>query len=497
MNETGMKVRTRFAPSPTGFQHVGGMRTAMYAWLFARKHGGQVLLRVEDTDQERKVPGALRFLIEELAWLGIKFDEGPSDAELKEFGEEIPGGAGMKGGHGPYIQTQKLPRYREVAEKLIASGHAYRCDCTQEMLEKERLEQMARKEPPGYTGYCRHRNVPATAKHVVRVKIPERQKIVLNDPIHGTVTWEDISLRDPVIMKSDGISLYHLAVVVDDHDMEISHVMRGIEWMATAPLHLYLYDCLGWKAPVFAHLPVVLGPDGKKLSKRHGAMTTKELREQGFLPEAVLNYVTLVGWAPGQGNNQEIFTRDELIKAFSLEGINSANGVFDPKKMEWMNGMYIRALSKEEFAKRGLPFLERGGFPVDLSLWEKIAPHVQERVKNLAEIPAMVDFLFKSKIERDLEAMYGKGVDKPMAQRILERAAVIMSELPSFDHATLEAAFKAMAEEFGLKAGPAYGVVRIAVTGKRVTPPLFESISVMGKDVAVARVKETIGLLAA
>lgn len=490
-----MTVRTRFAPSPTGFQHVGGMRTAMYAWLYAKKHGGQVLLRVEDTDQDRKVPGALRFLIEELAWLGITFDEGPSDAELKLFGEEMPTGSGMGGPCAPYIQSQRLARYKEVAEQLIASGHCYRCDCTQEMLERERLEQMARKEPPGYSGYCRHRNVSADTRHIVRIKIPEKHKIVLNDPIHGTVSWDDMSLRDTVLLKSDGIPTYHLAAMVDDHDMKITHVMRGVEWMATAPLHLYLYDCLGWTPPVFAHLPVVLGPDGKKLSKRTGAMTTKELREQGYLAEAVLNYVTLVGWAPGQGNNQEIFTRDELIKAFSLEGINSANGVFDPKKMEWMNGMYIRALSREEFARRGLPFLQKADFPVDLKIWERIAPQVQERVKNLAEIPAMVDFLFKSKIERDLEAMYGKGVDKPLALKILERAIVIAAELPSFDHQSLEPAFKAMAEQFGLKAGPAYGVVRIAVTGKRVTPPLFESIEVMGREVAIARMKETITLL--
>lgn len=490
-----MTIRTRFAPSPTGFQHVGGMRTAMYAWLFAKKHGGQVLLRVEDTDQERKVPGALRFLIEELAWLGIRFDEGPSDAELKTFGEEMPSGSGMGGSCGPYIQTQKLPRYKEVAESLIASGHCYRCDCTQEMLERERLEQMARKEPPGYTGYCRHRNVPASAKHVVRIKIPERHKIVLNDPIHGTVSWDDMSLRDTVLLKSDGIPTYHLAVVVDDHDMKISHVMRGVEWMATAPLHLYLYDCLGWTPPVFAHLPVVLGPDGKKLSKRSGALTTKELREQGFLAEAVLNYVTLVGWAPGQGNNQEIFSPEELIKAFTLEGINSANGVFDPKKLEWMNGMYIRALPAEEFVKRGLPYLAQGGFPINQELWTRIAPQVQARVKNLAEIPGMVDFLFKDKIDRDLEGMYGKGVDAAVARTILERSIPLVAELPAFEHSALEAAFKGLAESLGLKAGPAYGVVRIAVTGKRVTPPLFESLEVLGRDVTLARLKETLALL--
>jgi glutamyl-tRNA synthetase len=304
------EVRTRFAPSPTGFQHLGGFRTAFFAWLLAKHHGGKFLLRVEDTDQERSVPGAIKFIIEELAWFGIQIDEGPNRAELKSLGEDWDAAPNLGGECGPYIQSLRLPRYKEVAEQLVEKGFAYRCDCTPEMLERERNEQMARKEQPGYSGYCRTRNVGADTKHVVRFKMPQRRAISFNDAIRGRVAWDTIPLRDTVILKSDGFPMYHLAVVVDDHDMKISHVLRGIEWLSSTPIHLLLYEALGWEPPVFAHLPVVNGPDGKKLSKRTGAAKSSELREKGFLAEAVLNYVSLIGWAPGEGSDQEIFTRD-------------------------------------------------------------------------------------------------------------------------------------------------------------------------------------------
>ncbi len=490
------EVRTRFAPSPTGFQHLGGFRTAFFAWLLAKHQGGKFLLRVEDTDQERSVPGAVRYIIEELAWFGIQIDEGPSRAELKSLGEDWDSAPDLSGECGPYIQSLRLPRYKEVAEQLIEKGFAYRCDCTPEMLERERNEQMARKEQPGYSGYCRTRNVSADTKHVVRFKMPQRRAISFNDAIRGRVAWDTIPLRDTVILKSGGFPMYHLAVVVDDHDMKISHVLRGIEWLSSTPIHLLLYEALGWEPPVFAHLPVVNGPDGKKLSKRTGAAKSSELREKGFLAEAVLNYVSLIGWAPGEGSDQEIFTRDELVSKFSLEGINEASGVFDPVKLEWMNGVYIRNLPIEEFISRTMPFLKAAEVDLSRDAFAAIAPHVQERVKVLTEVPPMVEFLCDRPLQRQMEAMFQKGVDATKAKEILNRGAQVLEALPEFSVAAIDQALRGVATELGLKPGPAFVALRIAVTGKTVTPPLFESFAVLGRDKVLSRIRETIGLIA-
>lgn len=490
------EVRTRFAPSPTGFQHLGGFRTAFFAWLLAKHQGGKFLLRVEDTDQERSVPGAVRYIIEELAWFGIQIDEGPSRAELKSLGEDWDSAPDLEGECGPYIQSLRLPRYKEVAEQLIEKGFAYRCDCTPEMLERERNEQMARKEQPGYSGYCRTRDVSADTKHVVRFKMPQRRAISFNDAIRGRVAWDAIPLRDTVILKSGGFPMYHLAVVVDDHDMKISHVLRGIEWLSSTPIHLLLYEALGWEPPVFAHLPVVNGPDGKKLSKRTGAAKSSELREKGFLAEAVLNYVSLIGWAPGEGSDQEIFTRDELVSKFSLEGINEASGVFDPVKLEWMNGVYIRNLPIEEFISRTMPFLKAAEVDLSRDAFAAIAPHVQERVKVLTEVPPMVEFLCDRPLQRQMEAMFQKGVDAAKAKEILTRGAQVLEALPEFSVAAIDQALRGVATELGLKPGPAFVALRIAVTGKTVTPPLFESFAVLGRDKVLSRIRETIGLIA-
>ena len=490
------EVRTRFAPSPTGFQHLGGFRTAFFAWLLAKRHGGQFLLRIEDTDRERTVPGAIRFILEELAWFGIQPDEGPSRAELEKIGESWEGAPDIGGPCGPYIQSLRLPRYKEVADELISKGFAYRCDCTPEMLERERNEQMARKELPGYSGYCRTREVPADRPHVVRLKIPQKRAISFNDGVRGKVTWEQIQLRDTVLLKSDGSPTYHLAVVVDDHDMRISHVLRGVEWLSSTPIHLLVYEALGWEPPIIAHFPVVNGPDGKKLSKRTGAATSREARERGFLPEAVLNFVSLIGWAPGEGSDQEIFTREELVSQFSLEGINAASGVFDMTKMEWMNGLYIRGLSVGDFIERATPFIKAAGIELSDEMFAAIAPHVQERVKLLTEVPAMVDFLMDRPLARQMDAMLQKGVDSAKAVEILTRSKVALEQLPEFSVAAIDQALRGVATDLGLKPGPAFVVLRIAVTGKTVTPPLFESFAVLGRNRVLSRVDETIKLLA-
>lgn len=489
------EVRTRFAPSPTGFQHLGGFRTAFFSWLLAKHYGGKFILRIEDTDQERSVPGAIRFILEELAWFGIRPDEGPSRSELEALGELWDGAPELGGDCGPYIQSLRLPRYREVAEQLIAGGFAYRCDCTPEMLERERNEQMARKETPGYSGYCRTRNVPADKPHVVRFKMPHKRSISFNDGIRGKISWDSIPLKDTVLLKSGGFPMYHLAVVVDDHDMRISHVLRGVEWLSSTPIHLLLYEALGWEPPVIAHFPVVNGPDGKKLSKRTGAANSRDVREKGFLPEAVLNFVSLIGWAPGEGSDQEIFTREDLISKFSLAGINQASGVFDMAKMEWMNGLYVRNLPVSDFIERATPFLRSAGLNIPEEQFKAIAPHVQERVKLLTEVPPMVDFLQDGPLQRQMDAMFQKGMDAPKAREVLERSRSALEALPDFSVPAIDQALRQVAADLGLKPGPAFVALRIAVTGKTVTPPLFESFAVLGRDKVLSRITETLPLI--
>jgi glutamyl-tRNA synthetase len=489
------EVRTRFAPSPTGFQHLGGFRTAFFAYLLAKHYGGSFVLRVENTDQSRSVAGSVRFILEELAWFGITPDEGPSKDELEAIGESWDGAPDIGGSYGPYVQSLRSKRYQEVAEQLLADGHAYRCDCTPEMLQRERDEQMARKELPGYSGYCRTREVSKDTKHVIRFKMPQKRTLSFNDGVRGRVAWESIPLRDPVLMKSEGLPTYHLASVVDDHDMKISHVLRGVEWLPSTPLHLLLYEALGWEVPVIAHLPVINGSDGKKLSKRSGAATSREAREQGFLSEAVLNFVSLIGWAPGEGRDQEIFSRDELVSEFSLAGINQASGVFDIKKMEWMNGMYVRSMSNEDFIDRVQPFLGAAGVEVAPDIFAEIAPHVRERVKLLTEVAPMIEFLTEKSLDRDIQAMFKKNMDTELAVRIVRRAGDLLKELEEFSVETIEKALRAVVAELEIKVGPAFVVLRIAVTGKTITPPLFESFAALGKERVLARLEETADIL--
>ncbi len=489
------EIRTRFAPSPTGFLHIGGARTAFWAYLLAKKNGGKFILRVEDTDQERKVDGAIASLMRELKWFGIDIDEGPSFEELKEVGESTEGLDSLGGDYGPYIQSHRLKRYQEVVESLIQSGAAYRCNCTAEMLEKERLDQMARRETPGYSGYCRDRNVPSTEKHVVRFKMPFKATVVLEDAVKGKVTWEDPPLRDPVILKSDGFPTYHLAVVVDDHDMKISHVLRGDEWLSSAPLHILIYQALGWEPPVFAHLPVILGPAGKKLSKREGDVFTSSFREAGYLPQALLNFTVLIGWSAGEGVEQEIFSPQELIEKFSLERVNAASGKFDYEKLAWMNGHYIRAMSLEDFTNEAEARITAEGLKYDAAKFSIIAAQVQERVKTFKEIAPMVEFLFKDSIDRELESLTPKGFTAEQTKDLLIKIADSLNELNDFSAANVETALKSLTETLKLKIGNVLVPTRIATTGKKNTPPLFESLQALGKETSVRRVREAAEIL--
>lgn len=488
-------VRTRFAPSPTGSLHVGSVRTAIFAWLLARQDNGQFLLRIEDTDRERLVDGAVQSILEDLAWFGIEPDEAPSLAELQQADFYWPEAKTYGGNDGPYIQSLRLTKYQAAAETLVESGFAYRCDCSAERLDQERKEQQARKVPPGYSGYCRDRNVSKDAKHVIRFRIPTDTTIELDDLVKGKITWNSPALRDTVILKSDGFPTYHLAVVVDDNAMRITHVLRGEEWIPTTPIHILLYKALGFTAPKFAHLPNVLGQDGKKLSKRHGATTIVSFEEQGYLPEALLNFLTLIGWAPGEGDEQEIFTKDELIAKFSLGHVNRAAAVFSFEKLNWMNGMYIRSMPNDELVKRIRPHLEQAGFTIDDALLTAITPHIKERMTVLTEAPSLVEFLFNPQLEPDIAAMMQKNVDAAKATEILSAVRAELSTAESFVLTSIEALLKRVAEKLSLNPGVVMLTTRIAVTGRKATPPLLESIEVLGRARSLSNIDRALVML--
>ncbi len=483
-------VRTRFAPSPTGFLHVGNIRTALFSWLWARKNGGVFILRIEDTDRDRIVPGALESILESLRWLGLHWDEGPE----------------VGGPYGPYFQSQRLDLYRQVAEELIARGWAYRCYCTPERLEALRAEQRARGEPPGYDRRCRFLTPAERAElgrqglpYVVRFKMPLEGTTAVPDLLRGEIIFENAKFDDHVLLKSDGYPTYHLAVVVDDHYMRISHVIRGDEWIPSAPRHVLLYRALGWEMPVWVHTPTVLGKDRSRLSKRHGAMPVLEYREQGYLPEALVNYLALLGWSPEDEN--EVFSPEELIRAFDLLRIGTNPAIFDPEKLLWLNGVHIRRLSPEELAERLIPFLERDlppqvPRPLDRDLVRRLVPLIQERIKLLTEAAPLVEPFFVEELSYDPALLIPKGLDREATRKALAQALNRLAALPDFEVPTLEAALRALAEELGLKAGTLFMAVRVAVTGRPVTPPLFESMAILGRERVLRRLEQAVRLLA-
>ena len=484
------EVRTRFAPSPTGFLHVGNIRTALFSWLWARRNNGVFVLRIEDTDRDRIVPGALESILESLRWLGLHWDEGPE----------------VGGPYGPYFQSQRLDLYRQVAEELIARGHAYRCYCTPERLEALRTEQRARGEPPGYDRRCRYLTPEERAEFerqglpsVVRFKMPTEGTTAVPDLLRGEVVFENAKFDDHVLLKSDGYPTYHLAVVVDDHYMRITHVIRGDEWIPSAPRHVLLYRALGWEMPVWVHTPTVLGKDRSRLSKRHGAMPVLEYREQGYLPEALVNYLALLGWSSEDEN--EIFSPAELIRAFDLRRIGTNPAIFDPEKLLWLNGVHIRRLSPDELADRLIPFLERSlppevPRPIDRGLVRRLVPLIQERIKLLTEAAPLVEPFFVEELSYDPALLVPKGLDRELTRKALSEALGRLSALPDFDPPTLEAAMRALAEELGLKAGSLFMAIRVAVTGRTVTPPLFESMAILGRDRVLRRLEQAVSLLA-
>ena len=482
-------VRVRFAPSPTGYPHVGSIRTAMFNWLMARHNGGKLVLRIEDTDVTRRVEGAVEAIIDGLKWLGLDWDEGPD----------------VGGGFGPYIQSQRLHLYQQAADKLIAQGDAYYCYCSSERLEAMRKEQVRRKQSIGYDRHCRDLTPQEWVEKeaggitpVVRFKVPLEGKTQFNDLIYGDVVFEHDTIDDFVLLKSDGYPTYHLANVVDDNAMEISHVIRAEEWISSTPRHLLIYQALGLEPPQFVHHPLIVGPDRAKLSKRHGSVSILDYREQGYLPETVFNFLALIGWS--LDDKTEIMSRQELIDYFSLDRIGRTGAVFNRDKLEWMNGVYIRGLAVEDLANRVLPFLEEGlpkevKRPLDTNYVWQIIPLIQERINTLAEAATYADFFFVDALKYETSMLVGKKMTRETTLVALKAAEERLSTLKSFDHDLLEDTLRHLAGDLGLKTGQLFGLLRVATTGRSATPPLFDTMEVLGRERCLNRIRVAVAKL--
>jgi len=485
-----MNVRVRFAPSPTGYFHVGGARTALYNWLLARHYDGAFVLRIEDTDQARYQPEALDDLLTSLRWLGLDWDEGPD----------------VGGAYGPYFQSKRLELYQEYARQLVDDGHAYYCYCSPERLTQMRQAQRAPGMPSGYDRHCRNLTAQGRAEYeaqgivpVVRFKTPLEGTTTYVDVIRGPSTVDNHTLDDLVLLKSDGFPTYHLANVVDDHLMEITHIMRGDEWLPSVPRHVLLYQAFDWEPPVYAHLPVILSPTGKgKMSKRKTVgpggreydVLVRDFRQKGYLPEAMINFLALVGW--GYDDKTELFSREELIQYFTLEGVNKSAASFSYDKLDWLNGVYIRALEADDLAARLMPFLHNAGFDPDPEVVRELVPLVQERLKRLTDVASLTDFFFADEIAHDRALLTGKKMTLAASMAALEKTITTLAALPDFEEETLETALRALADELDLKVRQLFGIIRAAVTGKKVSPPLFGTLHVLGRERSLARMRQAL-----
>ncbi|MCC6381825.1 MAG: glutamate--tRNA ligase [Dehalococcoidia bacterium] len=478
-------VRTRFAPSPTGDPHVGNVRTAIFAWAQARASGGQFILRLEDTDQNRLVPESVERIYDSLRWLGLDWDEGPD----------------VGGPHAPYVQSERLPLYQEAASRLIAEGKAYRCFCTAERLDAMRAQQAAAKQPPGYDGRCRTIPPAESAARAmsepftVRFKMKREGQTVLHDLVRGAVVFENALQDDFVALKSDGFPTYHLAVVVDDTAMGITHAIRGEEWISSAPKHLQLYEALGWAPTAFAHLPLILGPDHKKLSKRSGDTALLDYRDRGYLPEAMLNFLALLGWSLDEKTN--LLSREELASAFTIERVVPNPAVFDAGRLDWLNGHYVRQMSPEAWLETVVAWAERGlppsvPRPLDHAVLAAAAPLLQERVARLEEIPAMVAPLFGFQApEFDAALLTERAGGPAAAVRVLDAAILALDRVGEGDwtREAVEAAVRSLEETLGQKLRKFVAVLYVAVLGSPQGTPLFDSLAILGRERALERLR--------
>ena len=484
-----IKIRTRFAPSPTGAPHVGNIRTALFAWLFARHNNGKFILRIEDTDQERSQEGSIEMILESLEWMGLDIDEGvKKNSKIEEIGN-----------FGPYMQSQRLSIYREHAQKLLNKGHAFYCFCSEERLAQMRDEQQKRKEPPRYDGLCLalsdeevDEKLKNGEKYVVRMKIPEDGETWFQDGIKGPIVIQNKIIDNQVLLKSDGFPTYHLANVVDDHLMEITHVIRADEWLASTAKHVLLYKYFEWDAPAWVHLPVILGPDKSKLSKRHGAVSILEYRDQGYLPDAMVNFLALLGWNPK--TDQEIFSGEELIKQFDLKKINKNNPIFDVVKLNWMNNQYIKKMPV--LSLRGSVLATKQSRIANIhglsnSALDKSIALVQDRMEKLTDFELLTAYLWNLP-DYDADLLIPKNLDKSQTKSNLEIGLDICSKIGNWDEENIRKAFFGFCDEKGVKRGDMLWPLRVAITGLAKSPDVFGSMDVLGKDESISRVKQAI-----
>jgi len=489
---TQKTVRTRFAPSPTGRMHLGSARTALYSYLLARHTGGSFLLRIEDTDQKRFVPGSEQELMDGLRWLGLEYDEGPD----------------IDGPHGPYRQTERREIYTEFAWKLVELGHAFPCFCTPERLEKVRQEQMKNKQNPRYDGTCRaldpdeaHRRVLAGERHVIRFKMPKQGKIITTDLVRGSITTENSALDDSVLLKSDGLPTYHLAAMVDDHLMEITHVIRGSEWLPSMPLHVHVIRAFGWQEPQFVHLSVFLKPSGKgKMSKREAAEAMQDghsifigdMKELGYIPAGVLNWIALMGWGVSVG---DVMTLDEMVARFDINNLTPAPPAINFAKLDHFNATHIRQLPAGDLAARIKPYFLQEGLVVEDAKLIKIIPLIRERLVTLDDCLPFAAWFFKETITPNPTELVAKGLNAAQSAGIMRQSYQVLAGLPELRHELAEPPMRSLVEQLGLSPNQVFGSLRVAVTGQTVSPPLFESMEIVGKEKVLERVQKAIEIL--
>ena len=472
-----MTVRCRFAPAPSGSLHVGNVRSALFSWLWARHNDGVFILRVEDTDASRVTEEAFRGVLEDLRWLGLDQDEGPE--------------AG--GPHGPYRQSERGEIYRTKVCELLESGHAYRCYCTPEELEERKQASRARGEAPGYDGHCRELSSEQVAAYeaegrspVVRFRMPDTEQVV-DDLVKGRVRWEPGELRDFVLLRADGSPVFLLAVAVDDLLMRVTHVVRGDDLLASAPRNARVIEALGGTAPAYAHVPQVLGPDRKPLSKRHGSTSVQAFRDQGYLPEALVNYLALLGWSPGE--DREMVDRAEMIELFDLARVSSNPAAFDTDKLTWLNERYIQALDDDDLAARCVHFLVEAGVGVDPAMLRRAMPLVRERMKTLRDVVDLLRFLFSDDITPNDKAA---GILAKSPPGYIEHAAAALDATTTWDADTITQALDAVARSAGLNRTKGWQPIRAAVTGSNISPPLPESLELLGRERTLARLRAAV-----
>lgn len=464
-----MTVRTRFAPSPTGYLHVGGARTALFNYLYARKHGGQFVLRIEDTDLERSSAESVNAILEGMTWLGLEYDEGP------------------------FYQTKRFDRYNEIIDQLMEKGLAYRCNCSRERLEKLREDAMAAKEKPRYDGHCRHENVSADEPHVIRFKTPLEGSVVINDLVRGKVVIPNEELDDLIIRRTDGSPTYNLTVVVDDMDMNITHCIRGDDHLNNTPRQIHIYEALGATPPTFAHVPMILGDDGARLSKRHGAVSVMQYRDDGYLPEALLNYLVRLGWSHG---DQEIFSIDEMVKLFDINDVNKAASSFSTEKLQWLNQHYIKESKPEHIAHLLSPLMGKLGIdPTQGPDLVKVAEAQLERAKTLWEMADISAFFYQDFEEIDPTAV--KKVLRPVALEPLKAARERLATQEEWNGEALHQIVKDLAEEMELGMGKIAQPLRVAVVGRAASPGIDITLELVGKEACLRRIDKAIAIVEA